>query len=104
MNQEKSIKNIIQSMNLDVQSTNFSPINAKTRNLGDRRFNEERDLQGKIFDAKITLQRHKCGLSDTNLINIANKQDVDFILCEVDWSTCNKLGYDEHGLIKDLTW
>ena len=89
-------------MNLNVQSTTFSPINAKTRNLGDRRFNVERDLQGKIFDEQITLQRHKCGLSDTNLIKIANKQDVDFILCEVDWSICNQLGYDENGLTIDL--
>lgn len=99
-NQKIAIEEIIQSMRLFTKNINFTSINAKTKNLGDRRFNAETDLQGKIFDETTTKQRHKCGISDTNLIKSANNEDIDFILKEIDWSTSNQLGYEEDGIIK----
>lgn len=101
-NQKIAIEEIIQSMRLFTKNVNFASINAKTKNLGDRRFNAKIDLQGKIFDETTTHQRHNCGLSDTNLISTANKEDIDFILKEVDWSTSNQLGYEEDGILKDM--
>ncbi len=100
--QKTAIEGIIQSMKLYTKNVNFASINTKTKNLGDRRFDNKRDLQGKIFDKKTTMQRYSCGLSDTNLINTANKEDINFVLKEVDWSTSNQLGYKEDGIIKDM--
>ena len=103
LNQKRAIKNMTKKMNLEVQSDNFSPINAKTKNLGDRRFNIKKDLQGKIFNSKASLQRSQCGLSDTNLIRAAKQQDIDFIMQNVDWAVCNQLGYREEGLTNEAS-
>ena len=50
--QKTAIEGVIQSMKLRTKNVNFASINAKTKNLGDRRFDNKRDLQGKIFDKK----------------------------------------------------
>lgn len=99
LNQKKTINQLVKSMRLCPESNKFMPINAKTKNLGDRRFNNEKDLQGKIFDSQKSLQRHRCGLTDAILINTAKQQDINFIIENVDWTICNQLGYNEEGLL-----
>ena len=102
VDQEKAIKKVVESMNIHVQPNHFTPINVKTKNLGDRRFDIEKDIQGKIFDYKSSLTRRKCGLSDTSLVHTANEKDIDFIVNNVDWSISKKLGYDENGIIESI--